>query len=309
MKRNSNDSIIAIPASGTLASRQVYFLPWKAVSNTRVLQKSIEEFVSNAIKKAAEANYESIAFPAIGCGRFGCSISLIAQAMIREADHQLLTHSISVVFVIQPDRMDVYDEFQQQIRSLQSSSDAEAMSTMVGKGIIGVEQGDITMQKIDVIISGSSSEMLRKDILRAAGDEVQIDYNDEYDKNPNTLLITTSSGALYCKRIFFLKWESTTDEKTLQQSLTDLMSIVIQNMISSNFTSIAFPAIGCGRHGCPLDIAVKTVIREMKRQLIRRDLPLRVKFVIPPSDPIDVYNEFRKQLLTTPDGKNQIFFL
>ncbi len=308
MKRNSNDSIIAIRASGTLASRQIYFLPWQADSDARVLQKSIEKFVSNAIEKAVQSNYETIAFPAIGCGRFGCSINLVAQTMIQQADRQLLTHSISVVFVIQPDRMDVYGEFQQQIRSLQLSRDVEAMSTTVGKGIIEVEQGDITMQKVDVIISDSSSEMLKKAILKAAGNEIQIAYNDEYRKNPNALLITTSSGALYCKRIFFLKWESTADEKTLQQSLTDLMSIVIQNMASCNFTSIAFPAIGCGRHCGSLDITVKTVIREMKSQLIKRDLPLMVKFVIQ-SDQIDVYNEFRNQLLTTPDGTDTIFIL
>jgi hypothetical protein len=116
-----------------------------------VLKGSIEKFVSDAIQKAAQKNYQSISFPAIGCGKYGCSIDFIAQTMIQEADRQLLKHSISVLFVIQPDRMDIYDEFHKQIQLLQSQQSAggvEAMSTMVGKGTIEVEQGDITTQKV-----------------------------------------------------------------------------------------------------------------------------------------------------------------
>jgi len=151
LKNNSKDSVIAVKASGKLESKQIYFLSWKADSDTNILRKSIEKFVSDAIKKAAQENYRSIAFPAIGCGRFGCSISLVAQAMIEEADRQLLMHSISVLFVIQADRVDIYDEFQKQIQLLQSQQSGggvESISTTVGKGVIEVEQGDITTQNV-----------------------------------------------------------------------------------------------------------------------------------------------------------------
>lgn len=151
LKKYSKDSIIAVKASGKLASKQIYFLSWKASCDTTILRKSIEKFVSDAIEKAAQENYRTIAFPAIGCGRIGCSISLVAQAMIEEADRQLSIHSISVLFVIQADRMDIYDEFQKQIQLLQSQQSdggVESISTTVGKGVIEVEQGDITTQKV-----------------------------------------------------------------------------------------------------------------------------------------------------------------
>ncbi len=151
MKRNPREPVIAVRATGKLASKQVYFLPWTADSNPRILRKSIEQFVSDAITKAAQGNYRSIAFPAIGCGQYGCSSNLVAQTMIEAADRQLSTHSMSVLFAIQTDRVDIYDEFQKQIHILQSQQSAgevEEISMTVGKGTIEVEQGDITRQKV-----------------------------------------------------------------------------------------------------------------------------------------------------------------
>jgi len=148
--------------------------------------------------------------------------------------------------------------------------------------------------------------MLRKAIIRAAGNKVRIAYDKEYRKNPNTILISTPPGVLPCKRIFFLKWEPATDGEILQQSLIDLMSTVIQNMISYNFTSIAFPAFGCGQHGCPVNIVVKTMVKEMRTQLNKRSLAWTVKFVVQP-DQSNIYDEFCKEVLTTHNGKVKIF--
>jgi hypothetical protein len=151
LNKNSKASVIAVKAEGQLASKQIYFLPWKVNSDTSILQQSIEKFVSDAIEKAAKEGYQSIAFPAIGCGKYGCSISLVAQAMVEEADRQLLKHGILVLFVIQPERTDIFDEFQKQIHLLQSQQSAggvEAISTPIGRGIIAVEEGDITSQRV-----------------------------------------------------------------------------------------------------------------------------------------------------------------
>jgi hypothetical protein len=73
---------------------------------------------------------------------------------------------------------------------------------------------------------------------------------------------------------------------------------VIQNVLSHNYTSIAFPAIGCGEHACSVDIVVKTMIREMKKEIQKRKLPWTVKFIIEPNQQ-NVYDEFYKQLLSS----------
>ncbi len=126
-------------------------------------------------------------------------------------------------------------------------------------------------------------------------------YNTEYQNNSNAILISTPPGTLPCKRIFFVKWEPATDEAILRQSLVDLIWTVIQNMIAYKFTSLAFPAIGCGKHGCSVDSVVKTLVKEVKNQLTMRGLPLTVKFVIQPGQQ-NIYDEFCKQVLTSQDG-------
>ncbi|CAF4004110.1 unnamed protein product, partial [Rotaria sordida] len=121
---------------------------------------------------------------------------------------------------------------------------AKTITATVNKGIIQVVIGDITTERVDVIIGSSSSKILKKAIIKVAGDDVQTSYNIEHKNNPNAILISTPPGALPCKRIFFVKWQPDKNETILRQSLVDLIWTVIQNVISYNFTSFAFPALG-----------------------------------------------------------------
>ncbi|CAF2236408.1 unnamed protein product, partial [Rotaria magnacalcarata] len=299
-----NAPIIIVEPAGKIASKKIYFLPWKTNSDQSILCKSIEDFVSLALEKAIDHKYRSIAFPAIGCGGFKCSIQLISRTMVRTVYSKLKTYQMSVSFVIQPDKKDIYDEFKKHIDELQpppSSIILKTIATKLGKGMIEVEMGDITKQKVDVIVGSSSSGILREIIIKAAGKESRMAYDIELKSHPNSVLIAIPSGSLPCKQIFFVKWEPNDNEEILQQSLIDLISTVVQNVISHNFTSVAFPAIGCGKHACSVDIVVKTMVHEMKKHLIQRKLSWTVKFVVNDNQE-NVYDEFCKQVLTTEDG-------
>jgi hypothetical protein len=154
LKTNPSTPVIAIAASGQIASKAVYFLPWQPNSDSALLCKSIEQFVSNAMEKVATENYRSVAFPAIGCGQHQCSISTVAQTSVNEAHRQLAKHPMSVSFVIQPQRTDIYDEFQKQINLLQLPQQqqplaTETVSATIGNGTIEVVKGDITTQKVN----------------------------------------------------------------------------------------------------------------------------------------------------------------
>ena len=152
-----------------------------------------------------------------------------------------------------------------------------------------------------MVVASSSSANLIRAIMGAAGDEVQTAYNVERQNQTHSPLISTGPGRLPCKRIFFLEWKPDNDDARLRQSLIDLIWMVIQHLKPYNFTSIAFPAIGCGAHGCSVDLVVKTIVKEIKNQLIVRNLALTVKFVIQP-DQQNIYDEFWKQVLTTHNG-------
>ncbi|CAF4172022.1 unnamed protein product [Rotaria sordida] len=318
--RKNPTNIIAIAASGQLLAKLIYFIPWEPDSDETLLCRSLKKFVSNAIEKAVNDNYKSIAFPAIGCGQFGCSLSLVAKTLIEEV-HQLRTlHPIVVSFIIQPDRTDIYDEFQKQIALLDLPEPLEQLETLeqleplertpeiptvcvpVGNGMIIVEKGNITTQKVDAIIGNPPSIALQYTIIEAAGDEVETAYETEYRRNPNSILISTPPGKLPCQRIFFLKWEPDPDDSILRQSIIDFIWNIIQNVISYNYTSVACPAIGCGGYGCSVDIVVKTMVKEIKNQLKTRNLSLTVKFIIRPEQQ-NIYDEFCKQVLASEEGK------
>ncbi|CAF5115367.1 unnamed protein product, partial [Rotaria sp. Silwood1] len=99
----------------------------------------------------------------------------------------------------------------------------KTINVPVEKGIIQVVMGDITTERVDVIIGSSSSKNLKQAIIKVAGDEVQTSYNIEHKSNPNAILISTPPGALPCKRIFFVKWQPDKNETILRQSLIDLI--------------------------------------------------------------------------------------
>lgn len=126
-------------------------------------------------------------------------------------------------------------------------------------------------------------------------------YNAEYKKNSDAKLISLSAGGLPSKQIFFVKWRPDTDDTKLRQSLVDLVYFVIQNAVAQNLTSVAFPAIGCGKYGCSIGTVVKTLVKETKHQLSTKDLQLTVKFVIQP-DQQNIYEEFCTQVLAKQEG-------
>ncbi len=132
-------------------------------------------------------------------------------------------------------------------------------------------------------------------------------YNAKLDNDPNSLLIATPPGSLSCEQIFFVKWQPDADDELLRQSLADMIIAVVQSAKFYQFTSIAFPAIGCGLHGCSVGTVVETMVLEMKRLLIKRCLPWTVRFVIQPGQQ-NIYDEFCKQVLTTQDGKRKTIF-
>ena len=144
-------------------------------------------------------------------------------------------------------------------------------------------------------------------ILKAAGNQTEMAYNTEQKSNPNAKLISTSAGALPSKRIFFVKWQPDKDDAKLTQSLIDLILTVIHSAMAYKLTSLAFPAIGCGKYGCPVDTIVKTLVKGMEHQLSSKDLHLTVKFVIH-SDQQGIYDAFCKQVLKKQEGIVEIHF-
>lgn len=142
--------------------------------------------------------------------------------------------------------------------------------------------------------------------MEAAGRDTENAYSALWKKDPNSVVFPLPPGVLPCKQVLLVKWQPDNDEVKLKQSIDDLISIVVQHAISHNFTSIAFPAIGCGQNGCSLNIVVKTMVQEVKKHFTQRHLTWTVKFVVEFNHE-NVYNEFCRQTLNTQDGKLKVF--
>ncbi len=68
--------------------------------------------------------------------------------MVRQVQQQLNKYPIEVSFVIQPDKRDIYDEFQKQIGVLEQIPLTKSASLTIEKGLIEIEKGDITKQMV-----------------------------------------------------------------------------------------------------------------------------------------------------------------
>ncbi|CAF1500720.1 unnamed protein product [Adineta ricciae] len=112
--------------------------------------------------------------------------------------------------------------------------------------------------------------------------EVHTEFNIQSYTNPSSSIIITPA---------------VNDETTLEKSTADFILMIFQNVVQYNFTSIAFPTIGYEHFPVPIDVLIRTLVREMANQLMKTDLPLTVKFITQPNQ-ANIYDEFCKQILT-----------
>lgn len=150
-KQNPQAKIISVAAEGQLKSKAVYFLDWHPHPNPKVLCKSIEELVTNVIQQAVSENFQSIAFPAIGCGEFGCSVSTVAEAFVKVVRSTIAINPIQIVFVIKSDKPEIYKEFCKQLDSVvpkAEPSTSKPLFIKIGTAKMEIIKGDITKQKV-----------------------------------------------------------------------------------------------------------------------------------------------------------------
>lgn len=153
VKEDQKSPVISIPAEGALKSKAVYFVAWKPSSDQKLLCDSIETLVKNVMKKAVNENYRSIAFPAIGCGGYDCPTSLIANTLVTQCRAILPKYPVSVLFVIQPEKTEIYEEFRQRIGPSgheRTTVKEPPVSLTIGNGIIEVKKEDITKQRVNI---------------------------------------------------------------------------------------------------------------------------------------------------------------
>ncbi|CAF1122545.1 unnamed protein product [Didymodactylos carnosus] len=185
----------------------------------------------------------------------------------------------------------VDDESTNSYASTASASSSSSTSTLaVANGSINICMGDLTQEVVDVIVVCIESTKLRAAVINVAGNQVAQEFTTQ-SSSPQA--IVTSSGTLNCKKILFLHWQPENDRTLLKQSVSRFVLEGIAYATANNYTSISFPAIGCGNFGCSIDDISQMMIDAAKQQLVKLQTNLQVSFVIFPQQQ-QVYDEFCK---------------
>lgn len=123
-ERNSNpNSLLISTPGGNLLCKRIFFLKWNPDENISILRQSISDFVLNVIQNVQSYQYNSIAFPPIGCGHSNISTDIIIQTFIQQLIFQIKTRNLSLIikFVILPDDKQLYQLFSQQMSKPEQS--------------------------------------------------------------------------------------------------------------------------------------------------------------------------------------------
>ncbi|XP_061184931.1 uncharacterized protein LOC133192944 [Saccostrea echinata] len=122
----------------------------------------------------------------------------------------------------------------------------------IGNATVTVVGGEITRQKVDVIVNGTNPRLdlsqgrASSSLLAAAGRGIQRECRQNYPErlDPGEIAVTTG-GNLACKAIYhgvLTKYSSKKDERIL----ADLVTECLDQADADGYRSIAFPPIGTG---------------------------------------------------------------
>lgn len=109
-KRSTTEISSFVLKCSHLLCEEILFLPWTPGQNSVFTEQTIKNFISKAVAYVLDQDYESVAFPAIGCGRFGFNVDFIAQSMINHVKTE--GYPLNITFVIHPNAHNVFNAFQ-----------------------------------------------------------------------------------------------------------------------------------------------------------------------------------------------------
>ncbi|XP_021378675.1 poly [ADP-ribose] polymerase 14-like isoform X2 [Mizuhopecten yessoensis] len=310
---------VAITKGGNLQCQQVYHGTFDSWGNEqRGCVKTLEKFVSTCLHTANKCRMASIAFPALGTGRLSYPPATVANVMlscVRGFERDMPNSCLrTVMFVIYPqDRQSVQD-FETAVdkdslrpggatgsRGDRAVSRNYGASVSLGQVDIEIKQGDITKATTPAIVNSTGDHLdltrgaVSKAILKAGGQNIQVECNARRMDMQSRGLVVTSGGSLMCR--FILHVRSCTRESDWAQAV----STCLREADRLKCDSLTFPALGTGQIGCaPKDVAdtMFTAIRQLTDQL--RHLR-KVSIVIYQADMVDTFKAQLKRHLRGAD--------
>ncbi|CAF3863651.1 unnamed protein product [Rotaria sp. Silwood1] len=143
-------------------------------------------------------------------------------------------------------------------------------------------------KRVDVIVVCSSSEVLIEYVLQTAGFEFRKEYEKKKSSAGQFQSFLLECPKLLCQQVLFLTWIRDQNPILVEQTLRGFIAEAIEHVRSRGYTSVAFPAIGCGRADSCITFIAQTMIDHVKIE----KYPLNITFVIH-SESQEIYNAFK----------------
>jgi O-acetyl-ADP-ribose deacetylase (regulator of RNase III) len=152
-----------------------------------------------------------------------------------------------------------------------------------GHCVIEVIQGDITGQDVDAIVNAANNELILGSgvagaIRRKGGPTIQEECNRHGAIRVGDAALT-GGGNLSARYVIHAAtmgfWQPTT-AKTLESSTKASLKIAVEH----KFESVAFPALGTGVSGFPVEECARIMIQVTKDHFKKNSYPKKVQFVL-----------------------------
>ena len=237
--------------------------------------------MQKCLQQCSSLHISSIAFPSIGTGNLRYPDDVVAKCIVDEVVTFLCsqqTTSLKVVHLVIY-MQKTYQAFQSALSKWTSSSSLnddnpptsgmkyrpaqgnsspttnEELSFKIGDLQVELKMGDISSNASDVIVNPTNSAMkllgqgVAGALLTKGGPELQqlcdTVIANIIELKGDKVAETAAPGALKCKMLFHINFDGR-DTKLFHKVLT----ACLRKAEDRNCTSIAFPAIGTGIHGC-----------------------------------------------------------
>ncbi|NXW62372.1 PAR14 polymerase, partial [Eurystomus gularis] len=285
LRRTHGEGSVLKTKGYNLACSVVLHAVIPAWSQKHASSKILGDIITRCLEIAEDLSLKSITFPAIGTGNLGFPKSVVAKLLFDKVFEFSSKNGVcsleEVHFLLHPKDTANIQEFSVELENrcgntvdadVQKTSPEEAnqgtassgtSSTpaqdahemTIGSVVFRVAEGDITKEDGDVIVNVTNQTFSLKTgvsraILNGAGKAVEAECAQQASQ-PNKSYITTQAGSLPCKKIIHF---------VAQEDIKDLVSKVLQECESQQYTSVTFPAIGTGEAGCDPAVVADNMI-------------------------------------------------
>jgi O-acetyl-ADP-ribose deacetylase (regulator of RNase III) len=138
--------------------------------------------------------------------------------------------------------------------------------------------------------------------MTKAGPSVKQEYA-AIDKSLLQGPLETNAGHLKCRKILFQPWLINREtNEAFYQSIRDFVAQAVEHAIKHQHTSIAVPAIGCGKINADKNAVAREMLYEVQRQLLAANVLPQIIFVILPYEK-ELFQVFRTQLAHLQNGQ------